>query len=1051
MHVIFISMCEKNAIKKTRKILDSFANRVGNTTWATPINKESLDTIRSALKRSATRQTAVACYKNEGMMRMKLVWTVGNKSTFGKNGEIAIATKNHQSSIPSMPWLNIACSVAKASGLGHDIGKATQDFQNKINPDINSASQSDPVRHELVSTAIVHKMLNGKQWSAAWSNLLGSELCKSEYRPADKKVMPDFVSFIQSGIESYRDSVLFCIATHHKLFFSNKKDNTKILNMDSHINGTSAVINVVISERDSNDVMKIAKHLSEYILRKELEVKPVDRSPDFWYGISILTRAALILADHKISARTPNDMTGAAFKRRNEAAINAECFANTIDGDYNQPLSYHLEHVSIEAASTLRNMALFDPPGLSEDTIEKITNRSEGRFEWQNLAANALSPDVPAIVFNVASTGSGKTIMNSRAAAVLTGEKTLRLSVVLNLRSLTLQTGDSYKSDMGVGYDELAVITGSSVTRKLHDYEKADELNSKSDNDDIEDYEESLAEDYGYEVPAWINGNCKNSAQKAIIMAPMLVSTIDYLIFAGDPGKQAKHSFALLRLMHSDLIIDEIDGYDPKPLMAVLRLIKISAMFGRNVIVSSATMPKLIAEQVFNSYKAGFTIYKAMNSYQNDFNATIIDDAIAPQKIKHVDDFGAIYERHIATMMAKVNTGKITKKAEIIRFEKTEAGLLLAINKNVEIMHERHSWCSPEDDGFNISFGLIRVANIKNAAKLANNIKNIPDVKVCCYHSRHFVIQRYFIERNLNKLLNRKNKENPNQHILESDEIRRIINEHKAAGLKDLKIIIVATPVEEVGRDHDFDWAIIDPSSAQSLVQTAGRVNRHRLTEVFQANIGILQFNFKEVLDVKGRCFTHPGYEEIRDRGESTHPKHDLSFLLNESCIGERFDADVRFCTRNNHLLSEYDNNAIQATLDEYVDHIKSNVSPEWMGSGIYERTPLRESDDQKAIYYDPDEMKWYEPVFDKNGTQTVKEMSSDFCTINKCSSGLFTKSIDDLRIEADEMGIAIKDAFSVSIPVYLKTDPDTGHPIKTTGDKKYLLNRFGCYLKPAI
>ena len=1050
MHVIFISMCEKNAIKKTRRILDSFANRVGNTAWATPINKESLDTIRSALKRSATRQTAVACYKNEGMMRMKLVWTVGNKSTFGKNGEIAIATKAHQSSLPSVPWLNIACSIAKASGLGHDIGKATQDFQNKINPDINSVSQSDPVRHELVSTAIVHKMLNGIQWSDAWDDLLGVELCKNEYRPADKKAMPDFVSFIQSGIASYRDSVLFCIATHHKLFFSDKKNNTKILNMDSHINGTGAVINVVVSERDSNDVMKIAKHLSEYILRKELEVKPVDSSPDFWYGISILTRAALILADHKVSARTPNEMTGAAFKKRNEAAINAECFANTIDGAYNQPLSYHLEHVSIEAASTLRNMALFDPPGLSEDTIEKITSRSEGRFEWQNLAANALSPNVPAIVFNVASTGSGKTIMNSRAAAVLAGEKPLRLSVVLNLRSLTLQTGDSYKEDLGVGFDELSVITGCNVTRKLHDYEKADELNGKNqsdESDEVEDYEEELAEDFQHEVPAWINGSCKNNAQKAIVMAPMLVSTIDYLIFAGDPGKQAKHSLALLRLMHSDLIIDEIDGYEPKQLMAVLRLIKISAIFGRNVIVSSATMTKLIAEQVLNSYKAGFAVYKAMNDHQDDYNAVIIDDTISPQNIKPADDFSVVYEDHITKMMKQVCLGAVTKKAEIIRFEKPEGNLFLAINQSIETMHGRHAWHSPEDDDFNISVGLIRIANIKNAVKLANKIKNISGVKVCCYHARHFVIQRHTIERSLNKLLNRKNKENPNKNILESDEIRRIINEHKAAGLKDLKIIIVATPVEEVGRDHDFDWAIIEPSSAQSIVQTAGRVNRHRLIGVIQPNIGILQYNFKEILNDKksNRCFIWPGYEEEKGRGGSTHPIHDLSSLLDEASIGERFDADVRFCTRNNHLLSEYDNNAIQLILDEHAEHIKSNVSPEWIGKGIYEKTPLRDGNDQKTIYYDPEGKKWYESAFDKNGAQIDSEMDSDFCTIGKCSSGLFTKSIDDLWIEADEMGITTKEAFSVSIPVYPGIDQD-GRPIKTYGNKKYLLNRFGCY-----
>ncbi len=944
-----------------------------------------------------------------------------------------------------MPWLNIGCSIAKASGLGHDIGKTTQDFQNKINPKIKSASQSDPVRHELVSTAIVHKMLNGKQWSDAWADLDAEELCRSNHLP-DSNKMPDFVSFIQNGIASYRDAILFSIATHHKLFFSNI-DHSKILNMDNHINGQASKISITLSKRDSRAVNKIAEHLAEYILRKELDLKSVDSTADFWYGISVVTRAALILADHKVSARKPDDLTSVEFTQRSEALHNEECFANTLDEHYNQPLAYHLEHVSTEAASILRNMVLFDPPGLSEDTVEKITSRAEGRFEWQNVAACALTPDVPTLVFNVAATGSGKTIMNARAVAVLAGEKPLRLSVVLNLRSLTLQTGDSYKQDLGVGFDELSVITGSSVTRKLHDYEKADELNSNKDHDEIDDYEESLAEDYQHEAPAWINANCKNNAQKAIVMTPMLVSTIDYLIFAGDPGKQAKHAFALLRLMHSDLIIDEIDGYDPKPLMAVLRLIKLSAMFGRNVIVSSATMPKLIAEQVFNSYQAGFAVYKAMCADQHDFSAVIIDDAISPQKILPADDFSTVYQQHIASMMAHIGKGKVTKKAEIIRFVKTETGLFSAIYHSIDVMHRRHSWRPPNDDDFRISFGLIRVANIKNAVKLANKIKNNAvknktGVKVCCYHSRHFVIQRYFIEKSLNKLLNRKNKENPNQHILESEEIRNIINQHKAGGLKDLKIIVVATPVEEVGRDHDFDWAIIDPSSAQSLVQTAGRVNRHRLVEVLQPNIGILQFNFKEILNDKcGHCFVHPGYEaEISNsRGKSTHPSHDLAELLNETHLSERFDADIRFCTRNQHLLSEYDNNSIQATLNEHIDHINSNISPEWIGKGIYDKTPLRENDNEKSIYYDPVEKKWYESVFDSKGNLTINDVG--YIEIDKCLSGLFTKSIDELKIAADEIGISFKEAFSVSVPNNQKKDSK----IEIT-DKKYLLDQFGCY-----
>lgn len=58
----------------------------------------------------------------------------------------------------------------------------------------------------------------------------------------------------------------------------------------------------------------------------------------------------------------------------------------------------------------------------------------------------------------------------------------------------------------------------------------------------------------------------------------LLVSTIDYLIAAGEPHKQGHHVKALLRLISSDLILDEIDGYDPKALIAVLRLVQPSAI-----------------------------------------------------------------------------------------------------------------------------------------------------------------------------------------------------------------------------------------------------------------------------------------------------------------------------------------------------------------------------------------------------------------------------------------------------------------------------------------
>jgi CRISPR-associated endonuclease/helicase Cas3 len=46
MLVTFISECEKKALKRTRRVLDAFANRIGNNTWQTPITEEGLDAIK---------------------------------------------------------------------------------------------------------------------------------------------------------------------------------------------------------------------------------------------------------------------------------------------------------------------------------------------------------------------------------------------------------------------------------------------------------------------------------------------------------------------------------------------------------------------------------------------------------------------------------------------------------------------------------------------------------------------------------------------------------------------------------------------------------------------------------------------------------------------------------------------------------------------------------------------------------------------------------------------------------------------------------------------
>lgn len=62
MMVIFVSECEKNALKKTRRVLDAFADRIGNNTWQTLITEDGLQTVKKMLRKTASRSTAVSCH-----------------------------------------------------------------------------------------------------------------------------------------------------------------------------------------------------------------------------------------------------------------------------------------------------------------------------------------------------------------------------------------------------------------------------------------------------------------------------------------------------------------------------------------------------------------------------------------------------------------------------------------------------------------------------------------------------------------------------------------------------------------------------------------------------------------------------------------------------------------------------------------------------------------------------------------------------------------------------------------------------------------------------
>lgn len=171
MIVTFVSQCEKKSLSRTRRILDAFANRIGDNVWQTAITEEGLKTVKQLLRSSATKSTAVSCHRNKTRQLTELVWIVGNKRQFNEVGVVPVnRTKRN---IMHAEWENewrYASSIqiiATISALLHDIGKSTIGFQKKLQV---ATKQGDPYRHEWISLKLFELIIADCSTDDAWLN-----------------------------------------------------------------------------------------------------------------------------------------------------------------------------------------------------------------------------------------------------------------------------------------------------------------------------------------------------------------------------------------------------------------------------------------------------------------------------------------------------------------------------------------------------------------------------------------------------------------------------------------------------------------------------------------------------------------------------------------------------------------------------------------------------------------------------------------------------------------------------------------------------------------
>ncbi|WP_028990503.1 type I-F CRISPR-associated helicase Cas3f [Thermithiobacillus tepidarius DSM 3134] len=967
MHVVLISACRKNAIKRTRAVLDRYASRMGDFTWATPITKEGLHSLRKQLRASASRNTAVLCLRSEGYHRLVPIWVVGARDRFGPDWRTPVFTTVRPTRLrtvdkTSAPWIVHAKQIAAISGLFHDLGKNNQFFATKL---LRARPVADPIRHEWISTCLVDVLLEspGTALSDAWGAALE--------RAKDIRRFPQSVALLPKGVLGPTEAVLACVATHHRLFGEYK--NSGLIGPQAFLRDPDKL------RQDAEKADAIPGSLNEQMVRSypkgteddlkkalsRLDVlQSAEQSPNYWRALALIARCALILADHKVSSVQCQEVdTCEDAKRQNPFGP----FANSAPGPqgkrvYNQTLQWHLQSVGQEAAAMLDRILRLPAqlPGLDPISLEQIDSDAFGQFAWQQQAAEAVAsmreqhPGTPMLLAVIAGTGSGKTRACARLAVRAAQREEVRFATLLNLRTLTLQTGDAYAKQLGIDPDDLAVVIGDVMTRRAFEATREPELLNE-DEMDRSLGEETEVSGWNDPLPDWLEHFVgSNSNLRAMIGAPVFVATADYMVPAGEPGAQGRHIMPLLRLMSSDLLLDEIDNYDATSIVAILRLVQLAGLFGRNVIASSATLTPVLASKLVQFYEHGTLMRAALHGKdQPDFICGTISNWAPPNLsvFSSSDHFAEEFKAHVGQVCASLqNTKTRPRKPGLIEFDKAEHAFFDAISREVLALHTTNAWTDPET-GKRLSVGLVRVANIHTAVRVAQHLRRAQLLstlrpKVACYHSQIFHGHRMLLEMALDHMLSRGNNAHaPAKHASVRAQLER-------SDVDEGLFIVVATPVEEVGRDHDFDWSLIEPSSAQSIVQTAGRVRRHRYSDSPGINVGILQFNLR-ACQGKSVAFQYPGNES----GEFAYGTHDLKKLLDWEALENGLDSRLRF-EPSRHALSEKDDAALEEQL-KVPAHRMLHDKNLWLSSSTYQGWPLREQKPSETWRYDPESAGW--------------------------------------------------------------------------------------------
>jgi CRISPR-associated endonuclease/helicase Cas3 len=936
MIVIVSSECSGAARDATQRVLDDFLPRIGRRTWSGRITEQGLLRARKALAAVATKSTSVCCLRSVGTKRLTVQWFVGNRRKFDTRGNCSVQETERtifHAERQSSAFERLCVAAVVLGGLLHDLGKFTEWFQRKLR---GSAILSDAVRHELVSCAIIEAMFHGRSEqevlvelsdparAASMIEVAYARAFETPERYLFKKDSGDRFSklaeslvadpsreferlHLSLGPETPKLAILLSLViSHHRLpgakVLKNGRlaptcqnlvhrdvefdmgDKAKSASRTAALRGELDLIftqprGLVPLWQDQNWIDKVAA-----AARELLNAEPGDFHRDM-RAASLYGRTAVILGDHRASQKGSE-----LYPMEGSPSDPDLAYANTNreKGTLAEPLSPHLVAVGNDAGVAARILfaARRSFPGLNHEELPSIIVSPDAsvknKFRWQAEAGKAVrrarrSLPSGAGFFGVmnAGTGAGKTraapiIM---AAAAMPGEE-MRLNMCTGLRSLTLQAGDEYLRDMNFQPEDVSVVIGDRITAELH-AASADRGTEAA----AHDLHSVVQLDRGIStrpLPFEMNGFVADDfadPNTSLLSAPVLVSTIDTLMGAAD-ARRGGHVLKTLRVATADLVIDEIDNFGDEDIVAIARLVHVAGTFGRNVLISSATLSPEIARHLFAAYQSGWELHLHATGLDAPIVTGWFSNLAEARCIRtdSAEDFQNVQNafcESVVAAMAKV----VPKRRARVGFMSSVASpaeYFDYVSKEVETEHAHNHVIDPAT-GKRVSIGVVRWVNVAPSMMYAKHLlehglSESKDVYVIPYNGTLLPAVRHELEAVINPLLRRKHVRGADP-ILSNVHVRRVLDLPSAAD--DIVIVMVTTSLEEVGRDHDFDWCVLEPGSVRGLIQMAGRILRHRDMAPAGTNVCILQRCFRDVRtdfdrsvgSAAGPVFAYPGVE----------------------------------------------------------------------------------------------------------------------------------------------------------------------------------------------